>query len=280
MLARPQSFVSKCESGEQRVDGVEVQEFAQLYEKDLTFFVPQQVNSCSGPPGFTLSGLVPHTLWVVVGRVVHPGADRVGCHRLSRIRAQEGLEAIHLLDGRVEPEVVVRGRQDHRHPVMQGTEQVVGASREDGEGVNCLPLGSLPVLPQPGKSEGSPVVKANVERLLAPVLLPPLVEPVRQDQAPAFAKGRSKGGLGRGGLGLGIEPPMLGPQPARGSALFEGHLEWAAQGAARKLHMASATGGPPRMCFQSPALPNRAAHRVGPRRASSGATGCPGCRSR
>ncbi len=37
-LRRPQSFVSKCESGERRVDVVELQEFAQLYKKDLTFF--------------------------------------------------------------------------------------------------------------------------------------------------------------------------------------------------------------------------------------------------
>ncbi len=38
-LRRPQSFVSKCESGERRVDVVELQEFAQLYKKDLTFFI-------------------------------------------------------------------------------------------------------------------------------------------------------------------------------------------------------------------------------------------------
>ncbi len=38
-LRRPQSFVSKCESGERRVDMVELQEMAQLYKKDLTFFV-------------------------------------------------------------------------------------------------------------------------------------------------------------------------------------------------------------------------------------------------
>ncbi len=38
-LRRPQSFVSKCESGERRVDVVELQEFAQLYKRDMTFFV-------------------------------------------------------------------------------------------------------------------------------------------------------------------------------------------------------------------------------------------------
>ncbi len=38
-LRRPQSFISKCESGERRVDVVELFAFAQLYKKDLNFFV-------------------------------------------------------------------------------------------------------------------------------------------------------------------------------------------------------------------------------------------------
>jgi len=38
-LARPQSFVSKCESGERRVDFVELQYLAEIYEQPLSFFV-------------------------------------------------------------------------------------------------------------------------------------------------------------------------------------------------------------------------------------------------
>jgi len=38
-LSRPQSFVSKCESGERRVDAVELQDFARLYRKTLSFFL-------------------------------------------------------------------------------------------------------------------------------------------------------------------------------------------------------------------------------------------------
>lgn len=40
-LRRPQSFVSKCESGERRVDVIELAEFARLYGKPVTFFVTQ-----------------------------------------------------------------------------------------------------------------------------------------------------------------------------------------------------------------------------------------------
>lgn len=38
-LRKPQSFVSKCESGERRVDVIELEDFARLYRKPLTFFL-------------------------------------------------------------------------------------------------------------------------------------------------------------------------------------------------------------------------------------------------
>lgn len=39
-LGRPQSFVSKCESGERRVDVVELETFSEIYGKSLTYFLP------------------------------------------------------------------------------------------------------------------------------------------------------------------------------------------------------------------------------------------------
>ncbi len=39
-LRKPQSFVSKIESGERRLDFIEVQRLARLYGKPLDFFQP------------------------------------------------------------------------------------------------------------------------------------------------------------------------------------------------------------------------------------------------
>ena len=40
-LGRPQSFVSKCESGERRVDVVELEVFARIYGKPFSYFLPK-----------------------------------------------------------------------------------------------------------------------------------------------------------------------------------------------------------------------------------------------
>ena len=39
IIGKPQSYISKCESGERRLDVTELNRFAKLYKKPLTFFV-------------------------------------------------------------------------------------------------------------------------------------------------------------------------------------------------------------------------------------------------
>ena len=39
-LRRPQSYVTKCELGERRIDPIELQQFAKLYRKTLSYFLP------------------------------------------------------------------------------------------------------------------------------------------------------------------------------------------------------------------------------------------------
>lgn len=38
-LKRPQSYISNIESGQQRVDVVELQRFARVYKRDVGFFI-------------------------------------------------------------------------------------------------------------------------------------------------------------------------------------------------------------------------------------------------
>ncbi len=41
-LGRPQSYVTKCELGERRIDPIELQRFAALYKKRITWFLPSR----------------------------------------------------------------------------------------------------------------------------------------------------------------------------------------------------------------------------------------------
>ena len=38
-LGKPQSYISKIESGERRLDVAEIKKFANIYKKDISFFI-------------------------------------------------------------------------------------------------------------------------------------------------------------------------------------------------------------------------------------------------
>jgi transcriptional regulator with XRE-family HTH domain len=48
-LNQPQSYVSRCESGERRVDVVELTDFAMIYKKPLDYFVEFQETETHSP---------------------------------------------------------------------------------------------------------------------------------------------------------------------------------------------------------------------------------------
>lgn len=41
-LKRPQSFLSKCESGERRIDAIELATYAKLYNRPIAWFIPDK----------------------------------------------------------------------------------------------------------------------------------------------------------------------------------------------------------------------------------------------
>ena len=55
-FGRPQSFVSKCESGERRIDVFELEDFANIYGKPLTYFVADTDDDAGGGASMAAEG--------------------------------------------------------------------------------------------------------------------------------------------------------------------------------------------------------------------------------
>ena len=49
-LHRPVSFVSKCELGERRIDPIDLDKLAELYDKPLDYFLPRRKGRAKAKP--------------------------------------------------------------------------------------------------------------------------------------------------------------------------------------------------------------------------------------
>ena len=94
---------------------------------------------------------------------VHPRADWPSRHLIRRIWPDKAGRIMR----DIEPLLVVRLREDQRHPVVERGNVFVGFRRENGGGPHPLTARRvLPVLPQPGKREELSFPQGDGERLL------------------------------------------------------------------------------------------------------------------
>jgi hypothetical protein len=94
-------------------------------------------------------------------RIVHHGAHRVRFHLVGRVRRQQLRQQIRVLELGVEPLLVVLRREDHRHPVVNGSNKLVRFSSDDRERLHLGTARRCPCVPQPGKAEWLFVLEQN-----------------------------------------------------------------------------------------------------------------------
>lgn len=154
---------------------------------------PSPVASHASPK----QGLLPHGLnapRIVVGRTVDDRVDRSLDHRLGRIALQQGQQLDGILDLRIEPAVVRLRRQDHGHPVVQRTHQLVGVGGEQRTRLDHFAF-AAPPFPQARDGEESAVAESDVMRQLLFSERFPLEETIGGHQAAAPAKGLAESRL-------------------------------------------------------------------------------------
>ena len=173
-------------------------------------------------------------LLVVVTDVSHSVADRPGAHFFCG----EGTKQLHgrlcRVAGRKPPRIVA-GIQYHRHAIVDGLHDFIGAGGKDGEGFQRRALSGLPTLPESSKGEGFAGLESDGEGLFRfGANLLPLVKAVGGHQAAALFQGLAEGGLAGGLLGAGVEGCVAqfgvpGPEGHQTPAL-QGKLPAAATG--------------------------------------------------
>ena len=106
-------------------------------------------------------------------------------HRLGGIRSQDTVEGSRILDVVVQPEGLQLPWQDDRHPVVDGTERLVGRRGNDGAGADDLALRVPLRIPQTREGEGLTRCHRDPHGPPAGAFPLPLVEAIGQNQAPS-----------------------------------------------------------------------------------------------
>lgn len=89
-LGRPQSFVSKCESGERRIDVIELEEYAALYRKPIAYFLKAPPVRRVGPKREGAQRLGPTAANVVRERPVEKYKRRAKTAKAPKARRPSG----------------------------------------------------------------------------------------------------------------------------------------------------------------------------------------------
>ncbi len=94
---------------------------------------------------------------------------------------------MRIVDRSIQPVVKLRSVEDHRHPVVKGSDKTISSCRQDGKGLYGLSFGRFPGLPYPRHGKRRTVRQRNVMRNLTSWCGGPLVVPAgRHDAAPGF----------------------------------------------------------------------------------------------
>ena len=92
-------------------------------------------------------------LGAVVGRPVHQGTNPVGLQRSVGVRGQETAQCQGVSQVIVQPEGLSALCKYHRHPIVNGLEQLIRLGGDNRAGADHIPLRVLPCVP--AKAKGS-----------------------------------------------------------------------------------------------------------------------------
>lgn len=95
--------------------------------------------------------------------------------------------------------------ENYGHPVVNVGQERIWRSRQDRAGLYYIALRVLPSIPEASKCEQLTVIHLETEGLLRLAVSPPLIEPVRRNQAALRPEGLPERGSHGDSLGPGVD---------------------------------------------------------------------------